>query len=170
VPDGFDCDAITAGEVCWSTGQPPGRADAVLWAIGRVRPNTEWLPRELLDRDGFVVVTSELRVPGYRGVFAIGDVAATDPLRSSARNRADSILAHNILAEPEGRPLKSYRAPRHRWGSVVGVQSDGVEVFAPNGRPFRIPAWPVRRVLMPWIVRRGIYRGMRSNQPLGPPD
>lgn len=167
VPDGFDCDAITTGEVRWSTGQPPARADAVLWAIGQVRPNTEWLPRDLLDRDGFVVVTPELRVPGYRGVFAIGDVAATDPLRSSARNRADAILAHNVLAEPEGRPLKSYRAPRHRWGSVIGVQDDGVEVFAPNGRPFRIPAWPVRRVLMPWIVRRGIYRGVRSNQPLG---
>ena len=167
VPAGFRCDAITDGEVGWSTGQPPARADAVLWAIGRVRPNTEWLPRGLLDKDGFVIVTPELRVPGYRGVFAIGDVAATDPLRSSARNRADSILAHNILAEPEGQPLKSYRAPRHRWGSVIGVQDDGVEVFAPNGRPFRIPAGPVRRVLMPWIVRRGIYRGVRLNQPLG---
>jgi hypothetical protein len=63
--------------------------------------------------------------------------------------------------------LKTYRAPRHRWGSVIGVQPDGVEVFAPNGRPFRIPAGPVRRVLMPWIVRRGIYRGVRPNQPLG---
>lgn len=109
----------------------------------------------------------ELRVPGYRGVFAIGDVAATDPLRSSARNRADGVLAHNILAEPEGRPLRSYRPPRSRWGSVIGVQDDGMEVFSPGGRPFRIPAWPVRRVLMPLIVRRGIYRGMRSNQPLG---
>ena len=167
VPDGFGCDAITEGEVRWSSGQSPARADAVLWAIGRVRPNTEWLPHDLLDEDGFVVVTPELRVPGHRGVFAIGDVAATDPLRSSARNRADAVLAHNILAEPDGRPLRSYRPPRRRWGSVIGVQSDGVEVFAPGGRPFRIPALPVRRVLMPWIVRRGIYRGVRTNQPLG---
>lgn len=167
VPKGFDCDEITAGEVRWSSGQPPARADAVLWAIGRVRPNTEWLPADLLDENGFVIVTPELRVPGYRGVFAIGDVAATDPLRSSARNRADAILAHNILAEPAGRPLRSYRAPRRRWGSVIGTQPDGVEVFAPGGRPFRIPAWSVRRVLMPWIVRRGIYRGVRTNQPLG---
>ena len=167
VPDGFACDAITDGEVRWSSGQPPVRVDAVLWAIGRVRPNTEWLPRELLDKDGFVVVTPELRVPGYRGVFAIGDVAATDPLRSSARNRADTVLAYNILAEPDGRPLRSYRPPRRRWGSVIGVQPDGVEVFAPGGRPFRVPAGLTRRVLMPWIVRRGIYRGVRTNQPLG---
>ncbi len=167
VPEGFDCDAITDGEVRWATGQPPARAEAVLWALGRVRPNTTWLPPDLLDADGFVTVTPELRVPGQRGVFAIGDVAATDPLRSSARNRADGILAHNILAERSGRPLRSYRPPRRRWGSVIGIQDDGVEVFAPNGRPFRIPAWSVRRVLMPWIVRRAIYRGVRVNRPLG---
>ena len=167
IPAGFDCDAITSDPVQWSTGQPPARADAVLWAIGRVQPNTDWLPPDLLDEGGFVHVTPELRVPGYRGVFAIGDVAATDPLRSSARNRADVVLAHNIRAEPAGRPLRSYKPPRRRWGSVIGIQSDGVEVFAPNGRPYRVPAWPVDRVLMPWIVRRGIYRGVRRNQPLG---
>ena len=167
VPDGFAGDAITSEPVRWSTGQPPAQADAVLWAIGRVRPNTDWLPADLLDDHGFVKVTPELRVPGYRGVFAVGDVAATDPQRSSARNRADAVLAHNIRAEPSGRPLRSYKPPRRRWGSVIGIQSDGVEVFAPNGRPFRIPAWSVQRVLMPWIVRRGIYRGIRRNQPMG---
>lgn len=160
-------DAITAGPVAFSTGQSAVAADAVVWAVGRVRPNTEWLPPELLDADGYVVVTPELRVPGYRGVFAIGDVAATDPLRSSARNRADALLAHNIRAEINGRPLRSYRAPRRRWGSVIGVQSDGVEVFAPNGRPYRIPRRAVETVLMPVIVRRGIYRGIRPNRPLG---
>ena len=167
LPDGFAADAITGGPVSWSTGQPDADADAVVWAIGRVRPNTDWLPPELLDADGFVKVTPELRVPGHRGVFAIGDVAATDPLRSSARNRADAILAHNIHAETVGRPLRSFRAPRRRWGSVIGPQSDGVEVFAPNGRPYRIPRRAVDRVLMPVIVRRAIYRGIRPNRPLG---
>lgn len=167
LPDGFTADEITSDPVAWSTGQPPAEADAVVWAIGRVRPNTDWLPSEVLDDDGFVVVTPELRVPGHRGVYAIGDVAATDPLRSSARNRADAILAHNIRAEAAGRPLRSYRAPRRRWGSVIGTQSDGVEVFAPNGRPYRIPRPAVDRILMPVIVRRAIYRGVRPNRPLG---
>lgn len=162
IPDGFGCDAITDGEVSWSTGQQPARADAVLWAIGRVRPNTGWLPADMLDADGFVAVTPELQVPGYPGVWAIGDVAATDPLRSSARNRADAVLAHNVLARGGG--LQAYRPPKRRWGSVIGPQSDGMEVFAPNGRPFRVPAPLVDRVLMPWIVRRGIYRGIRDNR------
>jgi NADH dehydrogenase FAD-containing subunit len=135
----------------------------VLWTIGRVRPNTGWLPSELLDEDGFVRVTPELRVPGHPNVFALGDVAATDPLRNSARNRADGLLAHNVRAEFAGRPLRSFRPPKRRWGSIIGVQPDGLEVFAPNGRAFRFPAWSFDRILMPVIVRWGIYRGVRDN-------
>lgn len=43
----------------------------------------------LVDERGFVRLTPDLRLPGHRNVFALVDVAATDPLRSSARNRAD---------------------------------------------------------------------------------
>lgn len=165
IPEGFDCDRITGAPVQWSTGQPQASADAVLWAIGRVRPNTDWLPEELLDENGFVRVGSDLRVPGQSGVFAVGDVAATDPLRSSARNRADALLTRNVIAEFAGRPLRTYRPPKRRWGSVIGIQPDGLEVFAPNGRAFTFPAWSFDRVLMPLIVRWGIYRGVRDNQP-----
>jgi NADH dehydrogenase FAD-containing subunit len=166
IPDGFACDQITDEPVQWSTGQPTTTGDAVLWAIGKVRPNTDWLPADLLDEHGFVRVTPELQVPGQRGVFAVGDVAATDPLRTSARNRADGLLAHNIRAEFEGRPLRSYRPPKRRWGSVLGPQRDGLEVFAPNGRAFRFPTWSFDRVLMPLVVRWGMYRGVRENRPL----
>jgi NADH dehydrogenase FAD-containing subunit len=162
VPAGFACDEITAEPVDWSTGQGPATADAVLWAIGRVTPTTDWLPADVLDGDGFVRVTGDLRVPGYDGVFAVGDVAATDALRSSARNRADGLVAHNVLAAFDGRPLTTYRAPARKWGSVLGPQPDGLEVFAPSGRAFRFPAWSIDRILQPLVVRRGIYRGVRA--------
>ncbi|OCB35960.1 pyridine nucleotide-disulfide oxidoreductase [Mycobacterium malmoense] len=167
LPDGFAGEEITGDPVRWSTGQPPARADAVLWAIGRVRPNTEWLPPELLDERGFVRVTPQLRVPGHPGVFAVGDVAATDPLRSSARNRGDALVARNVRAELGGGRLGAYRAPTRRWGSLVGAQPDGLEVFLPSGHSFRFPSWSVERVVMPWIVRWGMYRGVRENDPLG---
>lgn len=77
LPDGFGCDDLTSAPVQWSTGQPETAADAVLWVIGRVRPNTGWLPPEILDEHGFVRVTLQLRVPGQRGVFA-----ACAPLQS----------------------------------------------------------------------------------------
>ncbi|WP_422743724.1 FAD-dependent oxidoreductase [Mycobacterium sp. WMMD1722] len=167
VPTGFACDRITTGPVEWTTGQPPSPADAVLWTIGRVRPNTGWLPTGLLDDEGFVVVSPQLKVAGAQRVWAIGDVAATDPLRSSARNRADKLLAANILADFQGRPLRAYRPPGRRWGSVLGVQPDGLEVFAPNGIAVRFPSWSIDRVLQPWIVRRGIYGGVRAGDEMG---
>ncbi|WP_182377491.1 FAD-dependent oxidoreductase [Nocardioides sp. WS12] len=161
LPDGFACDRITAGPIDWSTGQAPTPADAVVWAIGRVRPNTNWLPSYLLDEGGFVRVEPTLQVPGHPEVFAIGDVAATDELRSSARNRADKMLAANIRAFVGEGDLKTFRAPRRRWGSVLGVEADGLRVYAPSGQPFRFPAWSVRSILQPWIVERGIYGGIR---------
>lgn len=162
VPDGFTCDRITSDPVSWTTGQEPVSADAVLWAIGHVRPNTSWLPADLLDDGGFVRVGPDLRVPGADGVFAVGDVAATDPLRTSARNRADKLLAKNVLTHlAGGKQLGAYKAPGRRWGSVIGVQPDGLQVFAPSGHPFRFPAWTIQSVLQPLIVRRGIYGGVR---------
>jgi hypothetical protein len=92
-----------------------------------------------------------------------GDVAATDPLRCSARNRADRLLAHNVLAHLDGRPLRRFRPRRRRWGSVVGVQPEGLDVFSPSGRAFRIPAWSIDPALQPWI-EWGIYRGVRDGR------
>jgi NADH dehydrogenase FAD-containing subunit len=166
IPAGFDCDHITSEPVQWSTGQPPSSADAVLWAVGRVRPNTGWLPAELLDEHGFVRVTPDLRVDGRPDVFAVGDVAATDPLRSSARNRADALLAHNVRAAFAGRPLRHYRAPERRWGSVVGPLPHGLEVFTADGGAFRFPAWTFHKVLLPFVVGWGYYRGVRRNDPI----
>ena len=160
VPDGFDLDAITADPVSFSTGQPDAPAGATVWAIGRVRPNSSWLPEDLLDAQGFVRVAPDLSVIGAPDVFAIGDVAATDPLRGSARNRADKLLARNIRRHLSGESLEAYRPSRRRWGSVLGPQPDGLRVFTPSGRSFRFPAWSIQTVLQPWIVRRGIYGGV----------
>jgi NADH dehydrogenase FAD-containing subunit len=157
-PDGLDIDAITSDPVGWSTGQNDTKADAVLWAIGRVRPNTGWLPTEWLDRAGFVQVDENLRVAGLDHVYAIGDVAATGPLRNSARGRADALLARNILAGLKGKALKPFREAPRRWGSVVGTQNNVLEIFTPSGKSFRIPAWSRWQ---PLLVRRSIYKGIR---------
>lgn len=159
VPAGFACDTITAEPVAWSTGQEPTTAEAVLWTIGRVTPNTAWLPDALLDENGFVVVDEYLRVPGADGVYAIGDVAATDPLRTSARSRADGLLAHNIRAARDGGTLKKFTPAVRRWGSVVGAQGNALEVFTATGQAFKIRGWSL---VQPLIVGRGIYKGVRK--------
>ncbi|MFI8774231.1 FAD-dependent oxidoreductase [Gordonia sp. NPDC062954] len=164
LPAGSGIDHIGTGPVHWSTGQPSAHADAVVWAVGAVRPNTEWLPADLLDEHGFVRVDDDLGVTGHERIFALGDVAATDPLRNSARNRADRLVAHNVRATLRGGHRRRYRPRQHRWGSVLGVQRDGLEIFTPDGRGFRLPAWSIDTVLQPWIVRRGIYRGVRDQE------
>jgi NADH dehydrogenase FAD-containing subunit len=169
VSNGSAGEEISSEPVQWSTGQPSASAEAVLWAIGRVQPNTGWLPPELLDYDGFVRVTPELKVPGHKGVYAVGDVAASDPLRSSARNRGDALVSHNIRAEFAGKKMRTYRTPGRRWGSLVGAQANGLEVFLPTGQAFRLPSWSVERLVMPYVVRWGMYRGIRNNQPLRTP-
>lgn len=164
VPAGFTGDRLTVDAVQWQTGQPPFQADVAFWAVGRQRPNTAFLPAGMLDAQGYVQVDAYLRVPGFTNVFAVGDVAASDPNRSSARNMGYDTVIHNVrcvLAGNDGR-LKRYTASAYRWGSVLGVQRDGLRVFSPRGGSVRIGPWWVERVLFPWIVERMIYKGLRD--------
>lgn len=159
VPD--EIDRITTDPVSWSTGQSEVTADAVLWAIGRTVPNTDWVPAEILDEHGFVRAGLDLAVPGVDGVFAIGDVAATDPQRSSARNFTFKLLAANIRAHLAGKPLKTFSPPKRKWGSVNGYQENGLVVFTAAGQRFRIPRLPVDRMVRARVVDRGYYKGIR---------
>jgi NADH dehydrogenase FAD-containing subunit len=162
LPDGFAGDRLTVGPVEFSTGQEPFEADLTLWAVGAVRPNTGWLPDELLDEHGFVRVDAHLRVPGHPCAFAVGDVAASDPHRSSARNWGWRIVCHNLRVVTSGRGrLHRFSAPPHRWGSILGVQPEGMVVYQPNGRSFRVPRWLVDPLLLRGFVEGYLYGGLR---------
>ena len=163
LPEGVVPDCMTNAPLEWSSGQPPWQGDLVLWAVGSARPNSSFIPNELLDEEGYVRAEPTLQVPGYPHVFTVGDIAATDVQRSSARNWGAQLAAKNIRAYLTGRPLASYRPPRHRWGSILGVQRAGMRVFQPAGGSFRVPRWAVRRLLFPLAVHRAIYRGVRKS-------
>lgn len=163
IPEGFRCDRMTSEVVEWSTGQRPFKADLTLWAVGHTRPNNTFIPAEMLDEAGFVQVDDALRVSGHANVFAVGDIAASDGNRSSARNWGYQLVAHNVhcyLQGDESR-MKRYKPPGYRWGSILGVQKNGLRVFKPNGGSFRFPRWSVNLLLFPIAVRRGIYKGVR---------
>ncbi|WP_421119701.1 NAD(P)/FAD-dependent oxidoreductase [Aquihabitans daechungensis] len=164
LPDGFVSDELTTGPITWSTGQPTFDADLTMWAVGSVRPHSSFLPPELLDADGFVRVDEHLRVPGRPGVFAVGDVAASDPNRSSARNWGYRVVVANVAAHLSGRDqkLKRFKAPEHRWGSVLGVQDDGMVIVQPDGRRVRVPRWAADRLLMRGFVPHYLYGGLRK--------
>lgn len=161
-PAGFTFDGLTRGAVHFSNGRSPLDVEVALWAVGQTRPNTGFIPKSLLDERGFIRVDEHLRVRDTTNVFAVGDAAATDPHRSSARNGGYSVVVHNVrrLLAGQTSRLSAFEPPRHRWGSVFGIQRDGLRVFAPNGFAFRFAPFWVRNVLFPWIVSRGIYRGI----------
>jgi NADPH-dependent 2,4-dienoyl-CoA reductase/sulfur reductase-like enzyme len=163
VPEGFAGDRLTRDVVEWSTGQPPFTADVTLWAVGDVRPHSKFLPAEILDDDGFVRVDEHLAVPGHPNVFAVGDVAASDPYRSSARNWGHRVVVANVRALLDGRVKRRrvYNAPEYRWGSILGLQDNGLVVVQPNGRRFRVPRWLAEPLLFGVFVTRFLYGGVR---------
>ncbi len=134
------------------------QADLNLITIGQSKPNNHGLPQELLNQAGFVNTNKYLQCPKASNVFCVGDIAETDPLRSSARNGAYKLLAKNIYKAHKQRKLKPYKASTHRWGSVIGVQNDGLKVFTPKGHTFRFPAWSIESILYPKLVDQGIYK------------
>lgn len=164
LPDGFTGAELTSDPIEWSTGQEPFTADVVLWAVGRVRPNTGFLPAELLDEHGFVRVDEHLQAPDHLEVFAVGDVAASDPQRSSARNWGYRVVTNNVGVALGGKgKQKAFVPPRYRWGSITGIQDDGLTVFQPNGKAFRVPRWAVQPLLFDLFTQRLLYRGLRRD-------
>lgn len=163
VPDGFAGDRLTTEPVSWTTGQEPFAADVTLWAVGGIRPHSAFLPTEVLDDAGFVLVDEHLAVPGHPEVFAVGDVAASDPHHSSARNWGWRVVTANASAVLRGRaPKRRYRAPEYRWGSIVGLQDEGLVVVQPDGRRFRVPRWAAEPLLLRLFVTRYLYGGLRD--------
>ncbi len=163
VPDDNAALATHTTTLTWQTGQPPFVADRILWAVGHLKPNNDFIPADMLTPQGFVKTDTYLRVPGYTNVFTVGDIADTDPLRSSARNAGFLTLARNIEATLENKPnaLKHFKPAPYRWGSILGVQDDGMRIFTPQGVQVRVSKPWVKRVLFPVFVHRMIYRGMR---------
>ena len=163
VPEGSALNTLTTEPIEWSTGQEPFTADVVLWAVGAALPHTGFLPPDVLNDEGFVKVDSHLRVTGQSKVFAVGDVAASDPLRSSARNWGYRVIVANVgalLADRESK-FRTFKPAPYRWGSLLGLQSDGLTVVQPNGKRVRIPHPIAQRLLLGTFVQRVLYGGLR---------
>jgi apoptosis-inducing factor 2 len=162
VPENFGETQLSSTTVEWTSGQDPVESDVTLWSIGRVTPHSDFLPAGVLDPQGFVRVNDRLQVAGQDCVFAVGDVAASDPLRSSARNWGWKIVVANVPRALRGRKLKKFKAPSYHWGSVFGLQQNGLVVIQPNGRRFRFPAVLAKPFLYRFFIQTYLYGGLRK--------
>ena len=59
--------------------------------------------------------------------------------------------------------LKPSKATEYRWGSILGMQDDGLTVVQPNGKRFRIPRKLAEPLLFSLFVQRILYGGLRRN-------
>lgn len=88
---------IAAETIVWTAG---GRPAPVLAAFPFVR-----------DRRGRIPVGRTLEVPGFPGVYALGDIAASvaAPATAQVAVRQAVVVAHNIAAALRGAPPREYR-------------------------------------------------------------
>lgn len=164
IPNGAS-QVLGGGTVNFTSGQESFTAECILWAAGQVIPNNDFIPRDMLDTKGFVNVDPNLRANGHDNIFAVGDIAATDPNRSSARNAGFQTLAVNLnrYLSGGGKKMKAFKAPKYRWGSILGIRKEGLRIFTPKGGNIKVGPRMVDRVLFPVFVHRLIYRGIRKD-------
>ena len=111
LPDGDALEEWGTGPVAWSTGQDPADADLVLWAVGRVRPSTGWLPPDPPPGHGV-----------HRYAFQLFALSATTGLSGSPGREAvaDALARHAIAS---GLLIATYERPDGsvRVGSAAGA-------------------------------------------------
>lgn len=137
------------------------RAQTLVWTAGTApNPLVQSLPLEK-DKRRALVVDRTLALPGKPGLWALGDCAAVvdaktgkpcPPTAQFALREAE-VLAKNIRAQVEGRPLREFHFDSLGALCVVGHQTACAELTVPFARSksMRFSG------LLAWLMWRGIY-------------
>jgi NADH:quinone reductase (non-electrogenic) len=137
------------------------RAQTLVWTAGTVpNPLLKSQPFER-DKRGAVKVDFTLAVPGYPGVWALGDCAAGNdaktgkpyPPTAQFAIREAATVARNIAAQLGGRPLKNFHFNSLGALCVVGHQTACAELSVPFARSKSVRF----SGLLAWLMWRGIY-------------
>jgi selenide,water dikinase len=98
--------------------------DAVIWATGAAAP--PWLSQSGLacDEHGFLLTNDLLQSPSHPNVFGAGDrvneLGHPLPKAGVFAVRAGPVLAANLRAAIEGRPLQAF-LPKRRWLALIST-------------------------------------------------
>jgi NADH:ubiquinone reductase (H+-translocating) len=137
------------------------RAQTLVWTAGTApNPLLKSQPFER-DKRGAVKVDFTLAVPGYPGVWALGDCAAVNdaktgkpyPPTAQFAIREAATVARNIAAQLGGRPLKNFHFNSLGALCVVGHQTACAElsVHFARSKSVRFSG------LLAWLMWRGVY-------------
>ncbi|NJM08414.1 FAD-dependent oxidoreductase [Candidatus Gracilibacteria bacterium] len=135
--------------------------ETLVWTAGTTpSPVLQALPFACNKR-GAVIVEPTMAVPGYPGVWALGDCAEVpnahdgqpSPPTAQFALREAKTLAHNIHASIKGGELKAFRFAALGVLAVIGHQTACAELTIPfsGGRTLRFSG------LFAWLMWRGVY-------------
>ncbi len=127
-------------------------AGTLIWVVGVVANPVVAAMAAETDDIGRVIVDSQMSVPGYPGVYAVGDCACfvdpktgeAIPPRAHTTVRQARVAAGNVLAEIRGRERKQYR-----YSNPVDIVSLGASRAVFRYRGVRLYGF-VARVI--WLV------------------
>src|SRR5215469_16767396 len=137
------------------------QTETLVWTAGTVpNPLVQALPLEK-DKRRALVVDRTLAIPGQSGLWALGDCAAVIdaktekpcPPTAQFALREARVLAKNIRAHIEGRPLRKFHFDSLGALCVVGHQTACAELSVPFARNKSVRF----SGLLAWAMWRGIY-------------
>jgi len=144
---GISVTAVTANGVALSDGSQI-TARTVIWAAGLKAATPAIQPEPQRLHDGRIAVESNLTIPGFSTVYALGDIAnALDaagkplPQLAAIAKQAGKHCAVNIIAALDGKPTRALRLPRprHRRNDRPQRRGHRTRQSTPRTRrPFRL--------------------------------
>ena len=137
------------------------RAQTLVWTAGTApNPLVQSLPLEK-DKRRALIVDHTLALPGKPGLWALGDCAVVVdsktgkpcPPTAQFALREAQVLAQNIRAQIDGRPLRKFHFDSLGALCVVGHQTACAELSVPfaHSKSMRFSG------LLAWLMWRGIY-------------
>jgi len=144
---------IEISSVTASTVFSPKRSfdsDLTIFTNGII-PNTELLPKNYKDNKGNLLVTSQLNLPNYPKVFALGDIIniigqAKPAMLAQLAVQEALVVAHNIERQVKNKTLVVYKS------SLKGILFS-LGSFRAAGRIFGLPI----SGLVAWYLWRTVY-------------
>ncbi|PVH68333.1 FAD/NAD(P)-binding domain-containing protein [Cadophora sp. DSE1049] len=118
--------------------------DLYLPIIGN-HPNSEYVPKALLDDRGYVIVDEYLRVKGTEDIWAVGDVSNTDPSQAVYLQKQIPAIANNLDLVIKGKKPIPYKSDGNR---IIAI------TLGRNRATGRSGNWKLPSIIVWWLKGR----------------
>lgn len=139
------------------------KVDAYVPAIGTL-PNTEFVPATLRDDRGYVKQSEELRVPGYKNLFVVGDVGN---LEEGTAFLAEKQLVHvvksiqTVLVDGPEAVVEKYETNKKRMIGITVGRSRATGQMG-NWKVWSIMIWYLKGRYLGTDYCKEIAKGLRA--------